>query len=165
MISYGEQRQGFWVSPIHIAGDGAFIDNVSISGFRGPGMTVSGKNATVLGSSIQNNNVGIEWRPGATGRIAHSNVSRNRVADIAYDERVVLDIANSYADISFEMTKGEFTSLDNELNYISQELITTVDPNRTTRLVTRLANIGPQPGGPNEVDRGQTEVDSSNGIG
>ena len=48
---------------------------------------------------------------------------------------------NSRASVLFDLTQGEFSHVDNELNYIARELISTTNPKRRVVLVYRLANI------------------------
>lgn len=127
---------------IRMEGDNSGIFGINMVG-NGSGVAVQtrGRNIDIGNVRLSNFSVGVEARQGTSATITGSRFTDNRIADIAYEDDVILTIVDTYAKRLFNLTEGGISSIDRELNRISYELITTTDPSRIAALLVWLANF------------------------
>lgn len=109
---------------------------------RGQGVALqsNGVRINMHNSSVNGFSVGIEARQGTRGRIKNSYLS-NDIADMAYDQNVILSFVNTYAEALFNLAEGDISSVGRKMNRISHELIATTNPSRSAALLVDLANL------------------------
>lgn len=89
------------------------------------GVRISGNAIVdVQGGSIYENQVGVEALGESKTVLRGVSVENNEVADIAHNaESAQVQLADVYTSKLFELTRGQFSNIDSELNYVADRML------------------------------------------